>query len=288
VPHREPSTAADLVEDLCEAMADGVVVVDAAGVVRFANAAAGTLLGRPAAALRGAPFGFPVEDRRTIDVADADARAASRSGDAVQPVRAVEMRVAPVAWAGAPARLVNLRDVTDAVARYDRARAAALHDPLTSLPNRTWMDEHLEQALRVARREGSVVALLFIDLDDFKEVNDRLGHAVGDALLRSVAGRLSAVVRSGDGVARLSGDEFAIAVAAVGGRADAELVARKVFEALAPEHEVEGQRLRVRASIGVALFPIDAASATELLILADTAMYRAKTHGKGKMVFFEA
>lgn len=279
--------AADQERALCDAMADGLVVVDGEGVVRYANWAAAALLGCEPGALVGSPFGFPVEDRRTIHVTPIAPVADQGHGGASPQARAVEMRVAPVAWKRHPARLVNLRDVTEAVARYDRARAAALHDALTGLPNRAWMDAHLEQALRVARRDRSFVALLFVDLDDFKEVNDRWGHAVGDALLRSVAARLSAVVRAGDGVARLSGDEFAVAVAGVGGRADAEVVARKVLEVLGAEHEVGARRLLVNVSIGAALFPVDAASATELLILADTAMYRAKTRGKGQLVFFD-
>lgn len=293
------SATAEELRAVGEALPDGVLVVDAAGVVRFANAAAARLLGRDAPDLVGAPLGFPVADRLTMPAplpTSVDAAGATDGARDAAPVvppgsvstalaRVLEMRVAPLAWRGDAARVVSLRDVTEFVARYDHARAAALRDPLTGLANRTWMDEHLAQAIRLARREGSLVAVLFVDLDDFKEVNDRWGHAAGDALLRSVADRLRASVRAGDGLARLAGDEFALALAGLADRAQAEGVARKVLAAVEPEHDLGAQRVRVGASVGVALYPTDAATPVELLMLADTAMYRAKSAGKGRLAF---
>ena len=167
-------------------------------------------------------------------------------------------------------------------------RAAAMFDPLTGLPNRTLMTEQLEQALRVARRERSLVALLFVDLDDFKEVNDRWGHAAGDALLQSIAGRLSGVLRDGDGVARLSGDEFIVTITGLRDPGYVDVVAQKVLEAVTAPVELEGRPVRVGASVGSAVFPSDATHATELLMLADTAMYRAKVQGKNRFVPFGA
>lgn len=269
-----------------DAMADGLLVVDSAGTVVFANASAVALLGRDRSALVGRPFGLPIGDRRTL-VVGPSLPASSEVERALQPGdRVLEMRVAPMVWQGDVAQLLNVSDVTEAVERYRTARAAAVFDPLTGLPNRTLMSEHLEQALRVARREGSLVALLFIDLDDFKEVNDRWGHAVGDALLRSVAARLSGVLRAGDGVARLSGDEFTVTLPGLGDRSYAELVAQKVLDVLTAPHDLDGQIVRIGASVGCAVFPSDAMQATELLMLADTAMYRAKLHGKDRFEFF--
>lgn len=271
-----------------DAMADGLLVVDAAGTVVFANASAVALLGRDRDALVGRPFGLPIGDRRTL-VVGPSLPASSEVERALQPGdRVLEMRVAPMVWQGSVAQLLNVSDVTEAVERYRTARAAAVYDPLTGLPNRTLMTEHLEQALRVARRERTLVALLFIDLDDFKEVNDRWGHAVGDALLRSVATRLSGVLRAGDGVARLAGDEFTVTLPGLRDRSYAELVAQKVLDVLTAPHDLDGLSVRVGASVGCAVFPSDAVQATELLMLADTAMYRAKLHGKDRFEFFDA
>ncbi len=269
-----------------DAMADGLLVVDSAGTVVFANASAVALLGRDRSALVGRPFGLPIGDRRTL-VVGPSLSVSSEVERALQPGdRVLEMRVAPMVWQGDVAHLLNVSDVTEAVERYRTARAAAVYDPLTGLPNRTLMTEHLEQALRVARRERSLVALLFIDLDDFKEVNDRWGHAVGDALLQSIAGRLNGVLRDGDGVARLAGDEFTVTLTGLRDPGYVEVVAQKVLDALTAPHDLQGRLVRVGASIGAAVFPTDAMQATELLMLADTAMYRAKLHGKNRFEAF--
>ena len=271
---------------ILDAMADGLLVVDADGTVVFANASALAMLRRAPGELLGTPFGLPIGDRRTL-VVGASVPGSTHADAALQPGdRVLEMRVAPVAWNGGTARLLDLRDVTEAVERYRSARTAATYDALTGLPNRTLMMAHLEQALRFARRERTLVAVLFIDLDDFKDVNDGLGHAVGDALLRSVAARLSGVLRAGDGVARLAGDEFTVTLPGLRDRSYAEVVAQKVLEALAVPHDLDGRSVRIGASVGGAVFPTDAENATELLLLADTAMYRAKVHGKDRCVFF--
>ena len=280
----EPPDA--ILRTMVDAMADGLLVVDADGTVVFANASAVALLGRDRTALVGAPFGLPIGDRRTL-VVGATVPASHDMDRALQPgERVLEMRVAPMMWQGGVAQLLNVRDVTEAVERYRTARAAAVFDPLTGLPNRTLMTEHLEQALRVARRERTLVALLFIDLDDFKEVNDRWGHAVGDALLQSIAGRLSGVLRDGDGVARLGGDEFTVTLTGLSDRTYVDVVAHKVLDALTAPHDLAGLAVRVGASVGAAVFPADATHGTELLMLADTAMYRAKLAGKNRFVAF--
>jgi diguanylate cyclase (GGDEF)-like protein len=282
----EASPPDPILRAMYDAMADGLVVVDAAGTVLFANASAIALLGRDRDAFVGKPFGLPIGDRRTL-VVGASASVSHEADRALQPGdRVLEMRVAPMVWLGGVARLLNVRDVTEAVERYRTARTAAVYDPLTGLANRTLMTEHLAQALRVARRDRTLVALLFIDLDDFKEVNDRWGHAVGDALLRSVAGRLSAVLRDGDGVARLGGDEFTVTLTGVRDPSDVDPVARKALDALAAPHDLDGRTVRISASVGSALFPTDATHGTELVMLADTAMYRAKVEGKNRFLAF--
>ena len=160
----------------------------------------------------------------------------------------------------------------------------AYHDPLTDLPNRLLFQEHLEQAVERARRGSRGVAVLFVDLDDFKLVNDSFGHSVGDELLRAVAGRLRDVTRADDVVARLGGDEFLVLISdirPVETAAAADRVAEKIRAALqAPVRLPEGE-LHTGASIGVSLYPTDAADAGELMKHADIAMYRAKQAGRG-------
>ena len=161
-----------------------------------------------------------------------------------------------------------------------RIRHMAHHDELTGLPNRALLNDRLGQALAVARRSGRPLGLMFLDLDGFKDINDSLGHAVGDRLLRSVADRLRGLVREGDTVARLGGDEFVVMLVNLTRADDALAIARSIAQALARPHAVDEHRLHVTASIGVAAFPDDGDSATALLQHADVAMYRAKAQGR--------
>lgn len=161
----------------------------------------------------------------------------------------------------------------------------ASRDPLTGLANRERLQEHLRIAIEEARRVDGLVAVLLLDLDDFKLVNDTLGHEVGDRLLCEVARRLRASVRDIDLVSRLGGDEFVV-VASVPERRDAISVGRKILEALAEDVLVDGKRLRTPPSVGISLHPIDADSADGLLKAADSAMYAAKEDGKNGIRFF--
>lgn len=171
----------------------------------------------------------------------------------------------------------------------DRLQYLAHHDPLTALPNRTLFLDRLTQIMAQADRIACRVAVLFIDLDRFKLVNDTLGHGAGDALLREAARRIGACIRASDTAARLGGDEFAVALSNVHDEKDAAQVADKIREALAVPFEVEGQPVAVSASIGIALYaPKIAAQPTVLLQQADMAMYRAKQQGEGDYCFYTA
>ncbi|HEY8135201.1 MAG TPA: EAL domain-containing protein [Candidatus Limnocylindrales bacterium] len=165
---------------------------------------------------------------------------------------------------------------------------AALTDPLTGLPNRRLFADRIDHALARRERTGAHVAVLFMDLDRFKLVNDGLGHAAGDAVLRAVGERLRAILRQSDTVARLGGDEFGILVDEVAGIEEAGHTAQRVFDALAEPLLFDGRSVSVRASIGLAIDrEIDTTSADELLRDADTAMYRAKANGRGCLAVFE-
>ena len=167
-----------------------------------------------------------------------------------------------------------------------RLNFLARYDPLTGLINRTLFADRLENAVAGARRDGSVVALMFLDVDGFKEVNDRHGHHVGDALLRQVAERLVGTVRESDTVARLGGDEFTVILE--GGRRveDAGQVATNVLKALAEPYRVGRVDISVTSSIGIAAFPLDGETAAELLKGADIAMYSAKAAGRNTYQFY--
>ena len=161
----------------------------------------------------------------------------------------------------------------------DQVRHQALHDALTGLPNQTLFTDRLEQALAAARRSGRHLAVAFLDLNRFKQVNDTLGHPAGDALLQQVAARLSATVRSSDTVARLGGDEFTVLFADVEREELAVEAAARVRDAFAAPFQLDGQPLFVAPSIGLAVFPADGAHPDELLSNADAAMYQAKRRG---------
>ena len=177
-------------------------------------------------------------------------------------------------------RLVRERSVEKRVAFL------AFNDALTGLPNRTLFQERLEFGLRQARRNQSELALLFLDLDGFKMVNDTLGHDVGDELLKHVAERLLMCLRDSDTVARLGGDEFTAVLTDVGSRERVERAAERVIESLCAPVELAGRELVVGASVGVAMYPDDGTDVRTLLRSADMAMYQAKAEGRNNVRFY--
>jgi diguanylate cyclase (GGDEF)-like protein len=180
----------------------------------------------------------------------------------------------------------QLRRQTEALrSSADRNRHQATHDALTGLPNRLMLRDRLEQALSAAARRAGEAAVLLIDLDRFKEINDTLGHSYGDELLQQVGPRLHSVLRDGDTVSRLGGDEFAVLLPTVDGVEEAEQVAHRLQEALHSRFEVNGVGLDVEASVGIALSPWHGTDSEELLRNADIAMYAAKELKAGAVVF---
>ena len=163
----------------------------------------------------------------------------------------------------------------------------AHHDALTNLPNRMLMQDRLSQAIEVARRQHRQLAVMFMDLDRFKHINDSLGHSVGDQLLQSVAQRLVACVRQSDTVSRQGGDEFLLLLSSVEHADDAALSAKKMLATLAPPHHIEGSDIHISVSIGISIYPDDGQDAQTLIQCADTAMYYAKENGRNNFKFFE-
>jgi len=182
--------------------------------------------------------------------------------------------------------VLNIRDVTDRKGLEDQLRRLAFHDPLTLLANRALFRDRVEHALAVSRRRGNRVAAIFVDLDNFKKINDSMGHGEGDRVLRATAQRLSKCTRNGDTVARLGGDEFAVLTEDASHQDDVIEVAARIVEALKEPFPFPGSSLRVAASVGVA-FASESDGVEELLRNADVAMYHAKEQGKSRYAVFK-
>ncbi|MCF8179073.1 MAG: EAL domain-containing protein [Sulfuritalea sp.] len=179
----------------------------------------------------------------------------------------------------------SFTDISERKSAQERINQLALHDTLTGLPNRYNLQGRLDQALATARRDGGQLALMFIDLDRFKDINDTLGHHVGDDLLQEVATRLTTSVRDSDVVARLGGDEFVVVLTDIDATV-ADSVADKILKALGVPYSIEGYELHSTPSIGIAIFPNDGRDAETLTRNADTAMYHAKSAGRNNVQFF--
>lgn len=203
-------------------------------------------------------------------------------------VRYVHEQASCVLGAGGTVeRMVGtVQDITDRKETEARLAHLAHHDSLTSLPNRMLLRDRISQAIAYGRRHNRLVAVLFLDLDRFKRINDSLGHDVGDRLLQAIAERLRKSVRDGDTVARLGGDEFAIALTDVADADDVAKVARKLLTAINQSILLDGREYYATASIGISLFPHDGGDVETLLKNADTAMYEAKEAGRNDYRFF--
>ncbi len=188
---------------------------------------------------------------------------------------------------GAPAHLLLMReDISERKEQEEKVAYQAYYDALTGLPNRILALDRLQHAANHARRDGTKCAAMFLDLDNFKQINDTLGHAAGDTLLCQAAERLRAVVRDEDTVARLGGDEFLVIMGGLADGRDAERVARKIIAAFAELFRIEDRDFSASASIGMALFPDDGTEPSVLLRNADLAMYEAKEAGRNTFRFF--
>lgn len=182
--------------------------------------------------------------------------------------------------------IVIFSDISEKKRTEEHIQYLAYYDPLTSLPNRVLLEDRIKQALATARREQSRVAVIFLDLDHFKTINDSLGHHCGDRILAEVGKRLKRSVREVDTVARLSGDEFVVVLTGLQESAQAAAISRKLLAELALPYLTSGTELRLTVSAGISIFPDDGADFTRLIMNADAAMYHAKAVGRNNMQFF--
>jgi diguanylate cyclase (GGDEF)-like protein/PAS domain S-box-containing protein len=282
---------------------DAVLSTDLSGKVTYLNLLAERMTGWSCAEAAGRPLAevFNIIDGETREAAQNPVELAVQQGKTVPlPSNCILIRrdgfESPIADSAAPIHdrggqitgaVIVFRDVSVERAMSLQLSHMAQYDVLTDLPNRTLLNDRLTQAIASARRHDTGLAVLFVDLDRFKQINDSFGHAMGDALLQSVAHRLLACVRTSDTVSRLGGDEFVILLSELGHVEDAVMAANKVLSALAAPHRVAQHDLDVTVSIGVSTFPFDGQDAETLIKNADTAMYHAKENGRNNYQFFE-
>ena len=283
---------------------DAVLTTDVHGDVTYLNLVAEAMTGWPWKDAVGRPISevFRIIDGRTVEVASNPAQRAVKEdrtvgmgADCVLIRRdgfesAIDDSAAPIhdregRDAGA---VIVFHDVSKSRAMALKMAHLAQHDFLTDLPNRVLLTERLSQAIGLAHRHRKQVALLFLDLDHFKHINDSLGHTIGDQLLQSVAGRLASCVRVTDTVCRQGGDEFVILLAEIERPQDTTQIAEKLIAAFALPHVISGQEIHITLSIGISVYPEDGDNVETVMQNADTAMYHAKESGRNTFRYFTA
>ncbi len=281
---------------LVDSTSGGMIGTDADGRCLVCNPMAARILGLgDAQSLHGMPLLSRLEKHnpRLVDMlrkalagsSQSDEAVAIEGGDDASVV--AEVRVDPIIESGrVMGAVMALVDATERQARQREVWHQANFDHLTGLANRSLFIDRLERALLLQARSGQMAAVLFIDLDGFKPVNDRYGHAAGDAVLIEVGQRLTAAVRSTDIAARFGGDEFVIGLTEIRDVQHVEMLAGKLLEAISAPYRIGDFRVELSASIGVALFPEDRQGSDMLLAAADEAMYQAKQAGKGTCCFY--
>jgi diguanylate cyclase (GGDEF)-like protein/PAS domain S-box-containing protein len=257
------------------------VFIEQAGRLHYANPAAIAQSGYTLDELRRMSFYDLLhpdgrEATRAKGLSRHEAQVLTKSG----AERWLDFSGAPVELDGRPADLLTAVDVTERRRADERMRTLAYHDPLTGLPNRLLFTDRLQLAVAQAHRQRERLAVLFVDLDGFKLINDSLGHAAGDRVLERTAERLVSSVREGDSVSRLGGDEFTLILPGLHRPEEIALVAEKVLQAIRRPLRLDGRELFVTASMGVSVYPDDGEDAATLVKSADTAMYRAKEQGR--------
>jgi len=260
-----------IIKDMVEALPDAVLVVGGDGVIRLVNQAAEDLFGHPGTGLAGQLLGYSISDGAISEIN------IPKDGQ----IRTAEMRVVPWIWLGKLAHLIAVRDISRLKESEARLEHLATHDALTGLPNRRLLGDELQRAIAGAKERSGKFAVLFIDLDRFKSINDSLGHSAGDELLVNVADRLRLVCRGEDLLAHSSGDEFVLVANDIVQTSDAVAVARRLLKSLDEPFTIASNKVYIDASIGISFYPEDGETADELIDHADAAMYRCKLDQHG-------
>ena len=283
---------------------DAVICTDVRGNITFLNLVAEKMTGWPREEAAGQPMTavFRIIDAITREtIPDPMKMALGQNRTVHLPLNCILIRrdgfeipiedsVSPIhdRQGRVTGAVIVFRDVSAARALTQQMTYSAQHDFLTGLPNRMLVEDRISQAIIQASRHDAKMAVLFLDLDGFKHINDSLGHAIGDKLLQSVAGRLTDCVRGSDTVSRQGGDEFVVLLSEVKRPEDPAISARRILGSLAVPHQIESHDLHVTTSIGVSVYPDDGRDAETLIKNADTAMYQAKENGHQSYQFFKS
>lgn len=294
---RELAYVRKLATTTLRSLGEAVITINRVGEVRFANRVACELLGRPSSELVGGRASDVFIVRDVEPEFPPIAELAERGAESREAVLfAYGGRRVPIEYVRSPIQsaegeqfgeVVVFRDISARKEHDEAIKRLAYRDELTGLPNRVSLADRLQLELAHAKRNKEQLAVAYIDLDGFKEVNDKYGHAAGDALLREVAERMRGVLRGGDTIARLGGDEFVVVLPGVGGAEYARRVGEKLIASIEAPIEFEGKSLRASASFGAALYPRDGDEPQMLMRRADKAMYRAKSLGPGRAQIYQ-
>ena len=283
---------------IMDSVIDGILTVADDGRVESANPAAAQIFDRPRDELVGLPVGELVVAPPGAAAGAPSPLAApnlaqlprlrllemtGRRADGSFPI---ELSVTHLELHSRRTFILTVRDITARKAAEELALHHASHDPLTDLPNRVLFEERLAAALGRSAQQGEMVAVLFLDLDRFKVINDTLGHSIGDALLVELSRRLRAQIGEPDTVARMGGDEFIFILRGLRWAEDATRTAQLILEAMRPPFRIHGHELHVTASVGISLCPVDGTSTDQLLKCADMALYRAKERGRNRLQLY--
>jgi len=289
------STRDALLDALFDGAGDGLLVCNADGVVVSCNPVAARLLHVEAATVVGRPVSEFIHQGTTSRRAKLHNGPALARGEPSAAHRLL-LHLTPFESSRGPQVVVRLRDGSEQAEVQERLRQMANYDSLTGLPNRALFRDRLSQAMARANRSGRAMALMFLDLDRFKVVNDDLGHEIGDRLLQHVTRALTECLRGGDSLSRdtdmahtlsrLGGDEFTVIVENIGTAEDAANVARRMLEALNEPFLVDEEEIVISASIGISMYPTDDVDLDTLIRHTDMAMYRSKSLGRGTYSFF--
>lgn len=286
-------------QGILTSVAEGIIAINDDGRILSANPAAEKMFGFPSGKLVGLDLGalmptglrehhqrffdaymsglFPTMMNRMVE------GQGLRQDGSVFPM---EISVSELRQGRSRMFTAILRDISERKENEDRIRRLAHHDSLTGLPNRNLLTDRMNHALARVKRHGGRMAVLYVDLDRFKPINDTLGHEAGDAVLREVADRLTACVRGSDTVARVGGDEFVVVVEEIGRSSEAALVARKIIDVLSRPIDYQGHKCTIGASVGGALFPDDGETMDDVCKAADVAMYQVKRAGRNGFRFY--
>jgi diguanylate cyclase (GGDEF)-like protein len=256
---------------------DGILIISQTGLITYGNPAAQKLLGRTKKEILDQPFGLPLTGEGTCELSFV-----SKDGRKLT----VETNISKIHWKGKPAYLASLRNITRRKAAEENLEQLSYYDHLTKLANKINFKRNLSKSLSRVARTREHFALIYLDLDDFKTINDTYGHDTGDQLLVAIAKLLKKCVRRADTVARLSGDEFAILLDPISQPSDAAIVAKKILSKVKKPLKLRKIEILAQLSIGIAIYPFAGTRSGELFESADAAMYEAKKNGKNQYQYF--